>query len=434
MVQRRQIVVAVVAVVVSLGGRPFVPETHVAAETIPSRLSDRAFWQLVTELSETGGYFRSDNFLSNENAFQSVIPELKSTLPTGGVYLGVGPEQNFTYIVALRPKLAFVIDIRRQNMIEQLLYKAFIEASSNRADFLSRLFARKRPSELSNDATVEALFAAYADVMPSEALFRSNLQAARDRLVNDHKFALSPDDLKSLEYVYSAFFRGGPELNYSFSPSGVGGFGGGFPSYRELMVETDGQGEKRSYLATEENFRLLREYEKNNMIVPVVGDFGGDKALRAVGDYVRAHEATVTVFYTSNVEQYLFQEANAWRKFLANVATFPIDGRSTFIRFDLEPGLHLQPVSQVFARRPRLDRAFLNPRSRPGVQLGSNPRIHRRRQDVEVNSRREMPNAERQCRMHNAKSTVHCALIILHFEDLPAEPVPGSPAPARCWG
>ena len=101
MVQRRQIIVAVVAVVVSLGGRPFVPETHVAAETIPSRLSDRAFWQLVTELSETGGYFRSDNFLSNENAFQSVIPELKSTLPTGGVYLGVGPEQNFTYIVAL---------------------------------------------------------------------------------------------------------------------------------------------------------------------------------------------------------------------------------------------------------------------------------------------------------------------------------------------
>jgi hypothetical protein len=332
MVQRRQIVVAVVAVVACLGGRPFVPETHVAAETLPSRLSDRAFWQLVTELSETGGYFRSDNFLSNENAFQSVIPELKSTLPTGGVYLGVGPEQNFTYIVALRPKFAFVIDIRRQNMIEQLLYKAFIEASSNRADFLSRLFARKRPSELSNDATVEALFAAYADVMPTEALFRSNLQAARDRLMNDHKFALSPDDLKSLEYVYSAFFRGGPELNYSFSPSGGGGFGGGFPSYRELMVETDGQGEKRSYLATEENYRLLREYEKNNMIVPVVGDFGGDKALRAVGDYVRAHEAIVTVFYTSNVEQYLFQEAYAWRKFLTNVATFPLDGRSTFIR------------------------------------------------------------------------------------------------------
>jgi len=333
MVQRRRIVVAIALFLVCTGVRPFTPETRIAAEPLPSRLSDQTFWQLVTELSETGGYFRSDNFLSNENAFQTVIPELKSTLPAGGVYLGVGPEQNFTYIVALRPKLAFIIDIRHQNMIEQLLYKAFIETSSNRADFLSRLFARKRPNQLSNDATVEALFAAYADAMPSEELFKSNLRAAKDRLVNDHKFTLSTDDLKSLEYVYSAFFRGGPELNYSFSPSGVGtGFGGGFPSYRDLMVETDGQGERRSYLATEENFRLLREYEKNNMIVPVVGDFGGEKALRAVGDYVRAHDATVTAFYTSNVEQYLFQEAYAWRRFLANVATFPIDGRSTFIR------------------------------------------------------------------------------------------------------
>ena len=62
------------------------------------------------------------------------------------MYLGVGPEQNFTYIVALRPKLAFIVDIRRGNMNEHLLYKAFIELSADRADFLSRLFARPRPA------------------------------------------------------------------------------------------------------------------------------------------------------------------------------------------------------------------------------------------------------------------------------------------------
>jgi hypothetical protein len=262
-----------------------------------------------------------------------VIPELKATLPPGGVYLGVGPEQNFTYIVALRPRLAFIIDIRRGNMIEHLLYKAFVEMSSTRAEFLSRLFARKRPADLAASVKVEALFAAFENVPASEDLFKENLQAAKDRLVKDHKFALSADDLKSLEFVYSAFYRGGPDLNYSFSPSGTGnGFGAGFPSYAELMSETDGQGEHRGYLATEESFRVLREYERNNAIVPVVGDFGGDKALRSVGDYVRAHGATVTAFYTSNVEQYLFREAYAWRKFLQNVATFPIDGRSTFIR------------------------------------------------------------------------------------------------------
>jgi hypothetical protein len=330
----RRIFIALVACSVWLGAVPLLPGRRVAAEDeIPSRLTDKAFWQLSNDVSEPGGYFRSDNFLSNENAFQTVIPELKTTLRSGGVYLGVGPEQNFTYIVALRPKLAFIVDIRRGNLVEQLLYKAFVELSATRAEFLSRLFARKRPVDLAANAPVEALFAAFAGATPSADLFKDNLQAARDRLVRDHKFTLSGDDLKMLEYVYSAFYRAGPDLNYSFSPSGAGaGFGVGFPSYADLMTETDGQGEQRSYLATEENFRILREYQRNNAIVPVVGDFGGDKALRAVGDYVRSHGATVTAFYTSNVEQYLFQEAYAWRKFLQNVATFPIDTKSTFIR------------------------------------------------------------------------------------------------------
>jgi len=330
--RRRRSVIAILALTAIVSTWPLAPSVRGAAPELPSRLSDKAFWQLITDLSEPGGSFRSDNFLSNENAFQTVIPDLKSMLPSGGVYLGVGPEQNFTYILALRPRLAFIVDIRRGNLLEQLLYKAFFEMSSSRAEFLSRLFARKRPTDVPANAPPDVLFSALDSAAPSEVLFKENLQAARDKLVKDHKFVLSEDDLKGLEYVYSAFFRGGVELNYSYSPNGVSGFGGGFPSYRELMSETDGQGDNRSYLATEENFRTLREYQRNNAIIPIVGDFGGEKALRAVGDYLRQHNATVTAFYTSNVEQYLFQEAYAWRRFLQNVATFPIDSRSTFIR------------------------------------------------------------------------------------------------------
>src|SRR5690348_2948135 len=71
------------------------------ATGIPSRLSDSSFWQMVTDFSEPGGYFRSDNFVSNETSFQYVIPELQRTTRPGGVYLGVAPDQNFTYLVAL---------------------------------------------------------------------------------------------------------------------------------------------------------------------------------------------------------------------------------------------------------------------------------------------------------------------------------------------
>jgi hypothetical protein len=62
-----------------------------------------------------------------------------------------------------------------------------------------------------------------------------------------------------------------------------------------------------------------------------VGDCGGSKASRAVGEYLREHNAAVTVFYTSNVEQYLFQ-GEAWRRFFGNVAALPLDPSSTFIR------------------------------------------------------------------------------------------------------
>ena len=138
----RNVLVAGLTLVACLGGLRFTAGSRVAANNLPAQISDDAFWQMISEFSEPGGYFRSDNFLSNENAFQQVIPQLTKSVSPGGVYLGVGPEQNFTYLVALQPKLAFIIDIRRQSMLEHLLYKALIELSASRAEFLSRLFSR----------------------------------------------------------------------------------------------------------------------------------------------------------------------------------------------------------------------------------------------------------------------------------------------------
>src|SRR5215469_14231744 len=148
-----------------------------SAEELSTRLTDDAFWKLVTDFSESGGRFPSDNFASNELAIQRVLPELARGRKASGAYLGVGPEQNFTYIVALKPKIAFIIDIRRQNMIEHLMYKAMIEMSTDRADFLSRLFSRPRPEGIGKTATVTELFNAYHDVQPDQMLFQANVEA-----------------------------------------------------------------------------------------------------------------------------------------------------------------------------------------------------------------------------------------------------------------
>jgi hypothetical protein len=303
-----------------------------AAASLPTRLTDRAFWELSTSLSEPNGYFRSENLVSNEHTFQYVIPRLVQQLKPGGVYLGVAPDQNFTYIVASRPSMAFILDIRRGNLLEHLLYKALIELSTDRVEFVSRLFAKPRPKGLDARSSVEEIFTALAKVPTSEPMYRRQLVEVANQLTKFHAFPLSPDDMDQIEAIFFAFFWEGPSLRYS-SLSGGGGVSRaeGFPTYEELMMQTDWEGQARGYLATEANFQAIRGYQEKNLIVPVVGNFAGPRALRAIGRYIRDHDGVVTGFYVSNVEQYLYQDG-IFNDFARNVATLPVDARSTFIR------------------------------------------------------------------------------------------------------
>lgn len=307
------------------------PAPHRAVSPLPASLPDSTYWRLVTEMSEPGGFFRSDNFVSNETNYQRILDRLQQGTPRRGVYLGVGPDQNFTYIVALHPRMAFIVDIRRQAMLQQLMYKALFEMSPTRADFLSHLFSRALPAGLDTNAAAPELFRALYEASPDSVRYRAGLRDIEDRLVRRHGFALSADDLGGLAYVFDAFFTIGPDVTYSGDPRS-GRRWRGMPGYAEMMVQTDSAGANRSYLGSEANYRAMREFEAANLLVPVVGDFGGPKALRAVGAYVRDHGAVVTTFYTSNVEQYLFRGDESWRAFYDNVATLPHDGASLFIR------------------------------------------------------------------------------------------------------
>ena len=296
--------------------------------TLPARLADQEFWKIASDFSESDGTFRSDNLLSNELGLQYVIPELTRTAKPGRVYMGVGPEQNFTYMVALKPKMAFIVDIRRGNLDLHLMYKALFEMSADRSGFVSRLFSRPRADGLGPKSTAAEIFEAYANSDTTETLYRENLKAIQDRLVATHKFALSADDLQGIEYVYHAFYSFGPRLQYS----STGGFGGrNQPTYADLMEATDTEGRAHGYLATEESFAFLKDLETRNLLVPIVGNFAGPKAIRAVGKYLKSKSATVSAFYLSNVEQYLRQDG-IWRDFCGNVATLPLDESSTFIR------------------------------------------------------------------------------------------------------
>jgi hypothetical protein len=357
-----------------------------AALPLPTQLSDAEFWRLVSTSSEEGGGFISENLVSNELGYPYIIPSLTERVPAGGAYMGVGPEQNFTYMAAIHPSIAFVVDIRRQNMIEHLFYKAVFELSANRQEFLSRLFGRKVEASISRNAPPAEFFNALAAVPKDEEFYRATLQTIKDLLIVKHGFQLSDEDKMTLEHVYEEFAKNGTELRYTVQmlpsanrvitflsvdeiralPVPPGGpvpvttpnlsnaaislaLSTQFPSYAEVITSTDPAGRNWSYLASEENYRSVREMQQRNLIVPLVGDFAGPKAIRAAGQYLKDHDASLSAFYVSNVEQYLTPVAKL-QSFYANVATLPLNSTSTFIR-----------SAQIAGPQPGLAQSSLSP-------------------------------------------------------------------------
>ncbi|MBI3652787.1 MAG: hypothetical protein HY231_17325 [Acidobacteria bacterium] len=303
--------------------------TSYAQAKQPDNLSAKDFAHLINDLSEEGGYFRSDNFTSNETSYLTVVDKLKQLGATGGAYLGVGPEQNFTYIAKIRPRIAFIIDIRRQAMIQHLMYKAIFHLSPNRVQFLSRLLSKPLLKEKvpAADAPINDLLNFFAQIPADDKTYEANLAQIRKTLQDEIPYTLSADDQKGLEYIYKSFRDEGLDIAYRVDSS----WGGYFPTFREIIAETDLNNKQGNFLASVSDYDFVREMQRKNLIIPVVGDFGGKKAIAAVGEYLKKNNFTVTAFYTSNVEQYLFG-SGVFEAFANNVKKLPLTDKSLFIR------------------------------------------------------------------------------------------------------
>ena len=321
---------------VSLGSPA--PQT---TSTLPTRLTDAEFWRIFTEFSEPGGNYPYENFITNEETIQDIMPVLTKVTQPGGVYLGVGPEQNFTYIAGVKPRMAFIFDIRRQNAIEMLMYKAIFELSPTRSDFVSRLFSIKTTDKVPTAARANSLFLAIDGLKGDKTYYTQNLAAIKDNLAR-HRFTLSAEDLEKVAYIYDVFFRAGPAIDYTFASAFPQGMVPA-PNYIQAMTDTDADKKAWSFLATEENYQFVREMHLRNAIIPLVGDFAGTKAIRSVAGYLKQHNAKVSAFYVSNVEAYLEGSVGAVSRsmgspeklhsFYQNAAELPVDKSSLFIRF-----------------------------------------------------------------------------------------------------
>ncbi|HWN98458.1 MAG TPA: hypothetical protein VNS63_04240 [Blastocatellia bacterium] len=319
--------VAVLFAVVGL--QAAIPSVDGPATSQPERLAAAEFSALIRDFSEEGGYFFSDNLISNESPYLTVVDKLRQLGATGGAYIGVGPEQNFTYIAKVRPRIAFILDIRRQAVIQHLMYKALFQLSPTPAEFLShwlsRALAKDGPPAT---ASLNEVVAYFTRVPADDQTYVKNLAAIRKAIREDFQFPLSPQDQSSLESIYKSFRDEGLETAFRLP----GWTDGEFPTLKEVILQPDQNGKLGNFLASREDYEFVRNLQSKNLIIPVVGDFGGKKALVAIGDYLRKSGLTVTAFYLSNVEQYLFEDGS-FVAFANNVRKLPLTDKSLFIRW-----------------------------------------------------------------------------------------------------
>ncbi len=303
------------------------PATQRAPRALPDSIAD--FSAMVRRLSDVGGYFDTDNLISNERGYQQVLGAIERLGVRGGAYIGVGPDQNFTYIARVRPEIAFLTDIRRDNMLQHLLFKALFARARNRAEYLALWTGRAVPANVAqwNDRSVEALVT-FIDAAPFDRAAAQRAQRMVREEVLRSGMLLSGPDLETIERFHNAFMADGLSLRFASAGRAPQPH---YPTLRQLILEHDESGQQRGYLASEDDFQYVKSMHRRNLIIPVTGDLGGPRTLAGIARYLTEHRAQVSVLYISNVEDYLLRDGT-FPAYLAAVRALPRDDRAVVIR------------------------------------------------------------------------------------------------------
>ncbi|MEP7384200.1 MAG: hypothetical protein ABI910_21165 [Gemmatimonadota bacterium] len=295
----------------------------------PTRIADSVFAATVARLSEAPGFFDTDNLISNESSFLHVVPRLQALGVRGGAYVGVGPDQSYSYLAAIRPTIAYLVDVRRDNLVQHLMFKGLFAQAAHRVEFLCLWLGRRLPQDpvAWGDRSIDEVVR-YVDAAPrDEALARRTSQALVDLAVATG-VPLSDDDRATLRRFHAEFVRLGLGLRFTSFGRAPRAY---YPTLRDLVLARDTDGAQRSYLAREEDWRFVKTLHDANRIIPLVGNLEGARALRGIARDVRAAGETVSAVYTSNVEFYLWGDP-AFQAYARNLAALPRDRHSVIIR------------------------------------------------------------------------------------------------------
>ena len=298
--------------------------------TAPARTqSGGSFAAQIDALSERAGYFDTDNLISNERSYLDVVPALQRRGVRGGVYIGVGPDQNFSYIAAVKPELAFIVDIRRDNLLLHLLFKALFSMAGSRVEYLALLLGRPVPAgaESWKTASIEKIVGQVdAPAINPQAI--AALRTKTDDAVMRIGVPLSREDRATIDRFHHRFIEAGVGLQFQSAGRPPQTH---YPAYRDLLLAATPSGQKANYLASETSFQFVKDLEDRDLVIPVIGDLSGSRALAAIGELLARRKLRVSAVYASNVEFYLFSDGR-FQSFAVNLGRLPRAEHSVVIR------------------------------------------------------------------------------------------------------
>ena len=292
-------------------------------------LSIEQFAALVRRLSDGGGYFDTDNLISNESSYLHPLAALDRLGVRGGGYVGVGPDQNFSLIARVAPSIAFITDIRRDNLLHHLLFKALFEPSRNRTEYVARWLGRAVPTNIDalRDQPVDSIVAWASRTPATPASADAAVRDVRTR-VTRYGLGLSRDDFATIERFHRTFIVQGPALRFTSTGRAPRDY---YPTLGQLMTERDRTGRQASYLARDRDFQVVKSLQRRNLVVPVVGDLSGAGTLPRIGAVLRERRESLSVLYASNVEDYLIRDGR-FATYARYVAQLPRQSTSVMVR------------------------------------------------------------------------------------------------------
>ena len=128
----------------------------------------------------------------------------------------------------------------------------------------------------------------HVEQAPLDARAITLLRARVDQAIGKTGVPLSREDLATIDRFHRRFIQAGVDLQFQSTGRPPQSH---YPTYRELLLATDASGTARNYLADEESFQFLKSLQERDLVIPVVGDLSGSRALAAIGSRLRQRDS-----------------------------------------------------------------------------------------------------------------------------------------------